>query len=412
MANTWPSIVSMAKKSNSLTGRWLHRVVVIATAIAACWTAPLAACPFCTALEPTLCQLREQAAVAALVEVEEQSPQLHTRLRLHKSLVGAARLRGMASLSADLDVTARPGSLLVIFGSLAGKQDPPAAQAPEPALDDLRWHAVAVNEQEYGYLAKAPALKTPAVDRLRYFARFLEHPDPLIAQDAYLEFGHATFRDVARAADALPLSRMKDWLGEERIPAARKGFYGMALGLAPAAQDRRENASFLEKMILAPEDDFRAGFDGILGGYLLLRGTAGLELIESRYLANPRAADGDVRHAIVALRFYQEFGREIPVERLSAALGRVLARAEFAATAITDLARWNDWDSLSRISRLYGDPAYSDPAIRRAIVGYLLACPKPAASAALARLRKSDPTGVAAAEQILSRTSGIGTGSE
>ena len=139
---------------------------------------------------------------------------------------------------------------------------------------------------------------------------------------------------------------------------------------------------------------------------------AGLELIESRYLANPSAADGDVRHAIVALRFYHEYGREIPPERLSAALARVLARAEFAAVAITDLARWKDWTSLARISRLYDDPAYADPAIRRAIVGYLLACPKPAARSELARLRNSDPTGVAEAEQFLSRTSGLGTGVE
>lgn len=412
MANTWPSIVLMAKKSSSLAGRRLRATLGFAATIAAYWPGSLAACPFCTALEPTLCQLREQAAVVALVEVEEQSPKLHTRLRLHKTLSGAARLQGMTELAADLDVLASPGSLLLIFGSPAGPPAPSAAQAPEAGLADLRWHAVAVNEREVGYLAKAPLLKTPPVDRLRYFARFLEHPDPLIAQDAYLEFGHATFRDVARTADALPLERMKVWLDAERVPAARKGFYGMALGLAPDAGERRENAAFLEKMILAPEDDFRAGFDGILGGYLLLRGTAGLELIEARYLANPKAADGDVRHAIIALRFYEEFGSDIPRERLSAALARVLARPEFAATAITDLARWNDWDSLARISRLYDEPAYADPAIRRAIVGYLLACPKPAARAELARLRTNDPAGVGAAEQILSRTSDLGTRGE
>ena len=135
-------------------------------------------------------------------------------------------------------------------------------------------------------------------------------------------------------------------------------------------------------------------------------------MIETRYLGNPRAADGDVRHAIVALRFYQEFGRDIPLERLSEALARVLARPEFAAMAITDLARWNDWKSLPRISRLYEDPAYVDPAIRRAIVGYLLACPAPEARTELLRLRSRDPAGVAEAEQILSRTSGLGAGVE
>ena len=247
MASTWPSIVLMAKKSNSLPGCWLRGILPSVAVIAACWPVSLLACPFCTALEPTLCQLREQATVVALVEVEEQSPQLHARLRLHKTLVGAARLRDMTSLSADLDVSAQPGSLLVIFGSPVGKQDPPVSQVTEAALADLRWHAVAVNEQEAGYLAKAPSLKSPTVDRLRYFARFLEHPDPLIAQDAYLEFGHATFRDVARAADALPLAKMKDWIGEERIPAARKGFYGMALGLRPVQESGARTPRYWKK---------------------------------------------------------------------------------------------------------------------------------------------------------------------
>ena len=114
----------------------------------------------------------------------------------------------------------------------------------------------------------------------------------------------------------------------------------------------------------------------------------------------------------MAIRFYQEFGHDIPVERLSSALGDVLARPEFSAVVITDLARWKDWRSLPRIARLYGDNRYEDPAIRRAIVGYLLACPEPAAGAALARLRASDPAGTAAAEQILSSTSSVAPAGE
>ena len=256
MANTWPSIDWMAKKSNSPLDRRSLVALLLAAMVAAFRCGTLVACPFCTALEPTLSQLREEAAVTALVEVEEQSPPLQTRMRLHKALTGAARLGGMTSLAAKIDLTANPGSLLLIFGSPVGEPVASSAKNTAPALAEFRWHAVAVNEREYGYLAQAPGLKTPAVERLRYFARFLEHPDPLIAQDAYLEFGHASFRDVARAADALPLQQMKNWLSDERVPAARKGFYGMALGLATGQATRRENAALLEKMILAPEDDF------------------------------------------------------------------------------------------------------------------------------------------------------------
>ena len=194
----------------------------------------LAACPFCTALEPTLCQLREKSAVAALVEVEQQDPAPRTSMRLHKVLAGDDTLRQRAGYRRLSTWRRSRGacSLFLVLGS--------SGNADELSCEP-RWHAVAVNEQGYGYLAKAPSLRTPAVERLRYFARFLEHSDALIAQDAYLEFGHASFADVARAADVLPLERMRDWLSDSRIPAARKGFYGMALGLSTDAAFRRES---------------------------------------------------------------------------------------------------------------------------------------------------------------------------
>ena len=396
MASTWPSTIWMAKRSNSFGAARVRARLFAAcvAAIGACAPAVASACPFCTALAPSLCQLRDQAAITALAEVEAQSPALQSRLRLHRVVAGSDRLKGKDSVEVALDVAARPGSLLLVFGT-----GPVSAAAV-----DLTWHAVPVNETSYAYFARSPGLKVAVAERLRYFAPFLEHADPLVAQDAYLEFGHAAFDEVARVAEILPLARMRDWLVDPKVPQDRKGFYGLALGLGGDAQARRENAEFLRQLILAPQDDFRAGFDGILGGYLLLSGTGGLELIERRYLDNPRAADGDMRHAMTALRFYREYGHGIPAARLAAALRGLVKRSEFAAAAITDLARWKDWDSLDTISGLYGQGAYAQPAIARAIVGYLLVCPGPKAAEALARLRKQDPRGIAEAERVLSRT--------
>ncbi len=245
----------------------------------------------------------------------------------------------------------------------------------------------------------------PAVERLRYFGTFLEHADPLIAEDAYLEFGHAPFDVVAQVADVLPAQRLRPWLVDAKVSPARKGFYGLALGLSTEAATRRANAEFLRELIVAPHDDFRAGFDGVLGGYLLLAGEPGLEIVERLYLADPRAADGDVRHTMTALRFYREYGHEIPPERLSAALARLLERPEFAAAATTDLARWKAWSAADRVADLYS--ARADAATRRAVVGYLLVCPSPEAARQLARLRTLDAAGVAEAERVLSQTTGL-----
>ena len=78
----------------------------------------------------------------------------------------------------------------------------------------------------------------------------------------------------------------------------------------------------------------RAGFDGVLGGYLMLTGERGLRQIESRYLQTPQAAGGDVRHALTALRFYHEYGKQIPEARLRQALVPLVDRPEFAERVI------------------------------------------------------------------------------
>jgi hypothetical protein len=279
-----------------------------------------------------------------------------------------------------------------------------------PSAQGLSWHAVVVDETSYGYFARGPLLDRPAAERLKYFAPFLQHANRLVAEDAYQEFGHAPFELVVEVAPAIAQDRVRRWLVDPAVPPERKGFYGLLLGLATGDSERRANAALLKPLILAPADDFRAGFDGILGGYLLLAGPAALELVEARYLGDPQAADGDVRHALAALRFYQEYGREIPSERLHAAVARLLARPEFAEAATIDLARWQAWEVLDRVVDCYGRAEYDTPGMRRAVVGYLLACPQPAAAKSLLRLRAADPRGVAEAEAVLSRTTTLPSG--
>ena len=307
MASTWPSITSMAKTSNSRVLRSLP-IAISGILLAALLGPPAAACPFCTALAPTLSQLRDRAAITALAEVESQAADRATKLKLHKVLTGAERISkdraADAPLEVKLDRAATAGTLLLIFGT--GPAD------AEPAA--LEWHAVPVNEISYAYFARAPSLKTAADKRLRYFAGYLEHAEPLIAQDAYLEFGHAPFDEVARVADALSSERLRAWLFDDKVPPERKGFYGLAIGLVGDAEERRQNAQFVRTLIDYPDNDFRAGFDGLLGGYLLLKGTEGLNLIERRFLLEPHARDGDVRHAMTALRFYHEYGHDIPAD--------------------------------------------------------------------------------------------------
>jgi hypothetical protein len=128
---------------------------------------------------------------------------------------------------------------------------------------------------------------------------------------------------------------------------------------------------------------------------------AGLKRIEERYFQSPEAKHGDVRHAMNALRFHYEYGERDARDQVARAVARLVDRPAFAAAAITDLARWEHWDVLAQVAALYESKPVPDGPTRRAIIGYLRACDKPQADAALERLRKRDPQGVEAAEKVL-----------
>jgi len=384
-----------------LQGRSLAQSLIAALAFVIC-AAPFAvACPFCTGVLPSISQRREEAIVAALGEVTEVDAQ-RFKFRVHK-LLSVAGKQDKAPQGGQPD---KDDVLEIALASATGAADIKSgrlalALASRREKDDaFDWEFTPLDEISYGYIARAPARRLPPAERLAYYARYLEHADPLLAEDAYLEFGAASFDEVAQVADKLPMAKIRQWVADPRVPEARKGFYGLALGLAKSAEDRQANQAALERWIATPADDFRAGFDGALGGYLVLTGRAGLKKIEELYLTNPKSQPGDVRHALTALRFFHEFGRgAIPPTDLNKALRGLLARPEFAAVATVDLARWNDWGALDRIVALYGKAGYPEPATSRAVVGYLLASPQPQAATALARLRKRDPAGVADAEK-------------
>jgi hypothetical protein len=356
------------------------------------------ACPFCTAVKPSLSQQCDVAAIVAFAECLEATDSRQS-FRLLKAPKGGELLKSKTSLELTRTSLADPVSTPTIeTGSLAlllAKRDELSAER------ELRWTEIPLNETSYAYVARAPSLRKPAAKRLAYFIPYLEHRDPLLAEDAYLEFGHARYDEVAAVADKLPMDAMRRWLEDDRVPQARKGFYGLALGLSRNEPERWRNAEFLKQQILKPASDFRAGFDGTLGGYLMAAGEPALELIEKKYLADPRAASGDVRHAMTALRFYHEYGREIPAERLAQALRKLLVRQEFAAAAIVDLARWQDWESSEAVIALCQGESLKDASIRRSAISYLLLCPTEQAARETARLRQLYPKEAADAEKRL-----------
>jgi hypothetical protein len=354
---------------------------------------PAAACPFCGTVGQSLAQRRDAADAVAVAEAEgtaaaDASGFLAQRFRIDQVLRDTAHA-AVAGETVPARVAGPIAGTAVLFGTAM-------AAGPQAAEKGHSWSAVAADETLLGYVTAAPAITLPAAERLRWFATRLEHPDPAIAADAFTEFGLSPFTAVRAAASGLDPVRLRAWVSEPGIDARRRGLYGLLLGVAAATTDdpamARDCIDALHRAVEAPADDFRAGFDGVLAGVLVAEGQAGLDSLERRGLFGREARALDQRHLLAAVRFAGESLTEtIPRERIVVATAALLASPAMAADATVDLARYQAWDMVADISRLWDTLGTDDPLVRRAVAGYLAACPLPAARQELERIGRQNP---------------------
>ncbi len=392
--------------------RWT--TLILSLLLVNVFRSPANCCPFCKPAAPTFAQLRERADICVVAEGVAADSQ-DSRFVLRQIVQGENALRQLNGESSEerpiiilpgISAKVPPGQLSILLCNT--DPDAPAVAA---------WSVFPVNELECAYYLRAPGLRTPAVDRLRYFAKYLEHVDEQLAADAYLEFAFAPYDVVRQAADFVASAKLRQWLDSPQISDERKGLYALLLGSSRDPRQTASNAEFLRTAVVrqarltdqdSAGDDFKAGFDGLLGGFLVATGESGLALIDETILRNPAAADGNLRHTVTALRFAQEYLKQIPAARVSRSIAELLTRPSFAATAIVDLARSGDTEALPRIVALYEQPYEEQPAIRRAIVGYLMTINQPVSLQALASLRRRDPGGVTAAENAFEKFGSLG----
>ena len=340
------------------------------------------ACPFCGVVGRSLADRRDTAQAFAVGEAaappaNDAAGFAAQRFRIDQVLRGDENMVGTV-------VSAR------VEGPVAGTALLFSAGDPE------RWTAIPANEPVLGHAVAAPPMSAPEAERLRWFARRLEHPEAAIAADAFTEFGLAPFEAVRAAADAFDPRLLRGWLLEPAIDQRRRGFYGLALGIvASRSADPVEAAACrdaLRRAIEAPADDFRAGFDGLLAGLLVAEGPRGLDWLEGRGLFGRSARPVDQRHLLSALRFaWESLADSIPRHRVEAATAKLLSSPVVAADATIDLARYRSWEAVDDVARLWDELGADDPLVRRAVAGYLSACPQPAAREQLDRIRRTSP---------------------
>ncbi len=385
--------------------------------IAACLIAMLLAvpaaamCPFCPPSSPPLAEQLAAADAAVLVKwvrSKDMTGPSGEEALTDFSVVEPLRQKDSRPATGETIqvpylLKGRPGDLFLMFGQRTGEV--------------TEWQLpLEVTEISYAYIKQAPSPERPVRERLPYFLKFLQFSDPTIANDAFAEFSRAPYNDVAALRDRLSRDKVRQWMTELSVTEQmRKGFYGMLLGLCGTADD----AAYLAEQVLkpTPPDEVRLGLDGMMGGYVMLTGQAGLQKLVSARLDQPGQPDGDIYAFVNALRFLWEFAEiQVPRAEVAAAMARLIDRPAFAEVALGDLARWNHWQVTDRVLALYGKPPFDDPFAKRQLIHFAMACvkagekhadqPLPQAKLAekfLADLETSDPESLRNARRFFTR---------
>jgi hypothetical protein len=362
------------------------------------------ACPFCSAPSLTLTEQLTQSDAAVLAtwsggtpaKGQEGGSTEYEVLEVVQQPAGGKLAKG-SKVSLVRYRVGKKGDLFLLLGTKGG------------AVID--WGSpMEVTKESFAYMKNAPKPEVPTTERLRYFAKYLEHADQMIATDAYGEFANAAYGDITPVAKDMPRDYLRKWIADPQISPSRLGLYGLLLGLCGTAED----VPALEKKILDANEEFRLGIDGIMGGYLLLTEEKGLAVLDEKKLANKQAPFSETYAAMQALRFMWQYGdNRISADRLRESMRLLLDRPELADLVIADLARWKDWSVQDRLMSLYGKEEYDIPSIKRAIVRFMLASTKdiPEGSAetpahvakgqkALAELEAMDPKTVSEAKRF------------
>ncbi len=392
----WASWVTSFLRDQLLGRLALGMVVCLASICLASMGTVADACPFCSALAPTLSDDLEEGEVAVIAcSVSDAGASDGSgvyQMRITAVVKGDSVLK-----DSMIEVTAKnppaKGELFWLVGY---------------GQERLQWStAKTISKSAVPYLFSLRALNGSGAERLEHFLGFLQHSDPLVVADAYNEFADASLTDIAALSGKLDRSWVIATLRNPAVNRHRRRLCWTFLSQCGLPSD----AGLFHEVNSESKADpnFELGLDAAISCFITLGGEPALVRVERDYLANPDADYLDSFAAINAIRVQGTELKIIPRERLAQSFRQVLSRPSLADLVIPDLARWEDWGAMDRIVDLFESSSQEHRLVRQAIVLYLKNCPLPAAAKTLERLRTVDGDAVKSAESSMMLYPGLAT---
>jgi hypothetical protein len=315
--------------------------------------------------------------------------------------VVAATFKPGQKLRLDQFLDAEPGSLFF----LTGTRNKTGTVDWEPPAE--------ITETAYHYVMQAPSPEVPQTERLRFYLKFLESSNEFIANDAYNEFALAAFEDVVPLQDDLPLDNLRKWLTDDKTTPTHLGLYGILLGLGGS----RSDAEILKQAFLGKKKEYSLGVEGAITGFLFLTGADGVQVIEDEILKNTKANVDEVYPVMKGLEIVWTYGADrVARPRLIEAMRLTLQHQFLQEFAVITLTRWQDWQIVDQLAKLYETVGPDASGTRTNIVMFMLTCskathevdgavqPVPQAQQAaefVERVREVDPLQIEKAERFL-----------
>jgi hypothetical protein len=403
-------------------------------------SAAVFACPFCSVESQTLSEETKAADAVVLAKLVKEAP---PSTDANDPNAGMATFQIIEPLKGD-GLEPNQEISVVFFGD-ANKDK--TYLITGLGKDETDWTTpLPLTEAAIAYVKDLSSVPPSGAERLEFFQEYLENADPLLAQDAYDEFGRAPYSELHDLKPKMKHDSLVKWVADPEVSPSRRRLYLTMLGVCGTKAD----VPLLEEMITSDFDAMKPsivglvgtgmamggpvgmpvwleevqqderrkklGLDALVACYLILRGPDGMELVENRFLKNPKAEYTHIYSTIMALRFHgDENTGVIPRERLLGAMRLLLKNPDFADQVILDLSRWEDWSVMDQLVGMFKtsleEAKKKDSTekgyVKQPVVSYLTVASEQEgdvgtrAKAALAELEELDPQTVKTAKSLM-----------